>query len=67
MAIKKTAKRNRVSKKRYAKTGDDLSITPAQKKKVLADLDTLQKEAEDVAIGIAGVRNTLCKVDFCSG
>ena len=66
MAARKRAKKKRGGKKKSAKEGNEVVITPAQKRRVLTTLGDLKKDAEDLALGIQGVQDFLCKVDFCS-
>lgn len=66
MANKKRARGKRGKKKKPAKGGNEVVITPAQKRRVLTTLGDLKKDAQDLALGIQGVQDFLCKVDFCS-
>jgi hypothetical protein len=65
MANRKKARGKKGKKKRFLRTGNDIQITPKQRKQVLDTLDGLQKDAEDIALEIREVRDFLCKVDFC--
>jgi hypothetical protein len=61
----KRARGKRRNKKRLADGDNQITITPAQKSRVIDTLDTLQKDANDLASGIEDIRDILCRVDFC--
>lgn len=62
----KRAKGKKGSKKRPAKGGNEVRITPAERRRVLDTLEAIMKDAEDIELKIESVQKRLCRVDFCS-
>lgn len=66
MVAKKRAKGKKGNKKRPARGSSEITITPAQRRRVIDTLKAIKKDVEDIELRIEGVQTTLCNVDFCS-